>query len=53
VLIIANGPAWFSPLKGVKPVNPHALASVGSLNQKPTWKVLVGGNLTSGSKPKI
>jgi hypothetical protein len=35
-LIIATGPAWCSPLNGVKPVNPHGAASAGLLNQKPT-----------------
>ena len=36
--IIASGPALCSPLNGVGFVtsNPHAAASLGSLNQKPT-----------------
>src|SRR5689334_1524738 len=54
-LIIASGPARCSPLKGVGWVTskPQAAASCGLLNQKPTWNVLVGARLTSGSKPKI
>src|SRR5262249_18623077 len=54
-LIIAKGPAICSPLNGVGlfTLKPQAAASFGSLNQKPTWKVLVGGSCTSGSKPKI
>src|ERR1700693_5979683 len=52
-LSIASGPAMCSPLKGVVPVKPHAAASAGLLNQKPTWKVLVGARVASGSKPKI
>jgi len=35
-LIIALGPAWFSPLNGVNPVKPQADASAGLLNQNPT-----------------
>src|SRR5277367_2670483 len=57
VLIMATGPAWCSPLKGVgwftSNVQPFLLASFGSLNQKPTWKVLRGARLASGSNPKI
>src|SRR5262245_35440306 len=49
----ASGPALCSPLKGVVPVKPHAAASAGSLNQKPTWKVFVGSRPTAGSNPKI
>src|SRR6476469_591940 len=49
----ASGPALCSPLNGVLPVNPHGAASAGSLNQKPTWNVLVGGRLVAASKPKI
>jgi hypothetical protein len=49
----ANGPAWCSPLNGVNPVNPHAAASEGRLNQKPTWNVFVGLSPTAGSNPKI
>src|SRR5262249_16937954 len=43
-LIIASGPAWCSPLKGVGFVTskPHVCASFGLLNQKPTWNVLIG-----------
>ena len=37
-LIIANGPAWCSPLNGVGlfTAKPHVAASFGLLNQKPT-----------------
>lgn len=54
-LIIAKGPARCSPMHGVGLVasKPHAAASCGLLNQTPTWKVLVGGRLASGSNPKI
>src|SRR5262252_9357318 len=54
-LIIAFGPARCSPLNGVGLVGskPHALASLGLLNQNPTWKVLVKNSDTAGSKPKI
>src|SRR5215469_6955102 len=53
--IIAFGPAFCSPLKGVGLVvsNPHAAASSGLLNQKPTWKVWVGARAAAGSKPNI
>src|ERR1700687_5745358 len=54
---MATGPALCSPLNGVglvvSKVQPFRLASFGSLNQKPTWKVLVGVKDASGSKPKI
>src|SRR4051812_21019657 len=49
----ASGPAWCSPLNGVTPVNPQGCASVGLLNQKPRWNVLVGARPTSLSTPKI
>src|SRR5690349_19251350 len=54
-LIMATGPALCSPLNGVGWVGskPHFLAELGLLNQKPTWKVLSGAKLASGSKPKI
>src|SRR6267378_1116878 len=54
-LIIASGPALCSPLKGVGLLTskPQSFASLGLLNQKPTWNVLVGSRPTSGSKPKI
>src|SRR5262249_39592286 len=54
-LIIASGPAACSPLNGVLPEKPQADAAAGSLNQNPTWKVLVGGSGgdSAGSKPKI
>src|SRR5216684_5929134 len=51
-LIIATGPALCSPLNGVgcvtSKVQPFLLASFGSLNQNPTWKVLVGARAASG-----
>src|SRR5262245_13953070 len=54
-LIMANGPAWCSPLKGVafRGLKPHLTTSCGLLNQNPTWKVLVGGSPVSASNPKI
>ena len=57
-LIMAKGPALCSPLKGVgffgsKWQVGNAAASSGLLNQKPKWKVFVGGSFTSGSNPKI
>ena len=51
--IMAFGPALCSPLNGVGVRKPHAEASFGLLNQKPTWKVLIGARPTAGSKPKI
>src|SRR5664279_4643823 len=49
---MATGPALCSPLKGVgfdvSKVQPFLLASFGSLNQKPTWKLLVGGQCHIG-----
>src|SRR6516164_2315532 len=63
-LIIASGPAFWSPLNGVRLVGskPHAAASCGLSNQKPTWNVWVGATsgapvaepgCGSASKPKI
>src|SRR3954451_24561455 len=54
----ATGPALCSPLNGVGLVTsktqPSTFASLGLLNQNPTWNVLIGlGLLWSGSKPKI
>src|SRR6516164_10250830 len=53
--IMALGPALCCPLNGVGLVTskPQASASLGLLNQKPTWKVFVGSRLAAGSNPKI
>jgi hypothetical protein len=58
--IIASGPAWCSPLNGVGVLTskPQDAASLGMLNQNPTWYVFTGGSITvpsaflSPSKPK-
>src|SRR5262249_21599654 len=58
-LIMARGPAWCSPLNGVTVgavapgSHPRSKGTCGSLNQKPTWKGLVGSRPTTGSTPKI
>ena len=54
-LIIANGPALCSPLKGVVFLGstPQPTTSAMLLNQNPRWNVLVGAKPTSASNPKI
>ena len=38
---------------GSEALKPQGAASLGWLNQKPIWNVLVGAKFAAGSKPKI